>query len=100
MLRVARGADTAALAGIGHKIVIPAVIAPDPGKAMGKDAAFEVLLPLWIVKRSLAASPKEKQCIKVTKHLIDLDKKIVSTPIYAAIYQWLYTAVNDDNLNI
>ncbi len=42
---VARGADAAALAGIGHKVVVPAVIAPGPGKAMSEDAAFEVLLP-------------------------------------------------------
>ena len=40
--RVARGADATALAGIGHKVVVPTVIAPRPGKTVGKDAAFEV----------------------------------------------------------
>ena len=40
--RVARGADTAAIAGIGHKIVVPTVVTPRPGKAMREDAAFEV----------------------------------------------------------
>jgi hypothetical protein len=39
---VARGAHTTALAGIGHKIVVPAVITPGAGKAVGKNAAFEV----------------------------------------------------------
>ena len=40
--RVARGADTPAFAGIGHKVVVPAVITPGPGKAVGKDAAFQI----------------------------------------------------------
>ena len=40
---VARGTDTPAFARIGHKVVVPAVITPDSGKAVGKDAAFEVL---------------------------------------------------------
>ncbi len=39
---VARGADTPAFAGIGHKVVVPAVITPRPGKAMGEDAAFQI----------------------------------------------------------
>jgi hypothetical protein len=39
---VARGADTTAFAGIGDKIVVAAVITPGSGKAVGKDAAFEV----------------------------------------------------------
>ena len=39
---VARGADTPAFAGIGHKVVVPAVVTPRPGKAVGKDATFEV----------------------------------------------------------
>jgi|GEM_PF-2377397 len=41
--RVARWADTAALAGEGHQIVVPTVIATCPGKAVGKDAAFQIL---------------------------------------------------------
>ena len=40
---VARRADLTTLAGIGHEVVVPAVIAPGPGKAMGKDAAFQIL---------------------------------------------------------
>ena len=39
---VARGADTPALAGEGDKVVVPAVITPGSGKAVGKDAAFQV----------------------------------------------------------
>ena len=41
--RVARGADATAFAGIGHEVVVPAVITPRPGKAVVKDAAFKVL---------------------------------------------------------
>ena len=40
--RVARGADTTALAGIGHKVVVPAVITPGARKAVGKDGAFQI----------------------------------------------------------
>ena len=40
---VARGAHASALAGIGDEIVVSAVITLGPGKAVGKDAAFEVL---------------------------------------------------------
>ena len=39
---VARGAHAPAFAGIGDEVVVPAVITPGPGKAMRKDAAFEV----------------------------------------------------------
>lgn len=41
--RGARGADTPALAGEGHKVVVPAIVTAGPRKAMGKDAAFQVL---------------------------------------------------------
>ena len=41
--RVARGADTPALAGIGDEVVVPAVVTPRPGKAMGKDSAVQIL---------------------------------------------------------
>ena len=40
--RVARGAHAPAFAGIGHEVVVSAVITPGAGKAVGKDAAFEV----------------------------------------------------------
>ena len=40
--RVARGADTAALAGEGDQKVVPTVVATCPRKAVSKDAAFEV----------------------------------------------------------
>jgi hypothetical protein len=40
--RVARGADAAAFAREGHQIVLTAVVATYPRKAVGKDAAFEV----------------------------------------------------------
>ena len=40
--RVARGADTPAFAGEDHKVVVRAVSAAGAGKAVGKDAAFEV----------------------------------------------------------
>ena len=39
---IARGADTPAFAGIGHKVVVPAVITPGPGKAVGEDAALQI----------------------------------------------------------
>ena len=39
---VARGADTTAFAGIGNEVVMPAVITPGPGKAVRKDAAFQI----------------------------------------------------------
>jgi hypothetical protein len=41
--RVARGADATALAGIGHEVVVPAVITPGPGKAVGENAALQIL---------------------------------------------------------
>ena len=41
--RVARGADATALAGIGHEVVVPAVITPGPGKAVRKNATFQIL---------------------------------------------------------
>ncbi len=40
---VARGTDTPAFAGIGHKVVVPAVITPGPGKTVGEDAALQIL---------------------------------------------------------
>ena len=40
---VARGADATALAGIGHEVVVLAVIAPGSGNAMGKNAAVQAL---------------------------------------------------------
>ena len=39
---IARGADTPAFAGIGHKVVVPAIVTPGSGKAVGKDAAFQI----------------------------------------------------------
>jgi hypothetical protein len=39
---VARGADAPAFAGIGQEVVVPAVITPGSGKAVGKDAAFQI----------------------------------------------------------
>jgi hypothetical protein len=42
--RVAGWADAPALAGEGDKKVVPAVTAPGAGKAVRKDAAFQVLL--------------------------------------------------------
>lgn len=39
---VARGADATAFAGIGHEVVMPAVNAPGPGKAVGEDAALQI----------------------------------------------------------
>ena len=41
--RVARGADATAFAGIGDKIVVAAIVTPGPGKAVGKDAALQIL---------------------------------------------------------
>jgi hypothetical protein len=40
---VARGADATAFAGIGHEVVVPAIVTPGSGKAMCKDAAFQIL---------------------------------------------------------
>ena len=40
--RVARRADATAFAGIGHKAVVSTIVTPPPGKAVGKDATFEV----------------------------------------------------------
>ncbi len=39
---IARGADTPAFAREGHKVVVRAVSPAGAGKAVGKDAAFEV----------------------------------------------------------
>ena len=39
---IARWAHAAAFAGIGHEVIVPAVITPRPGKAVREDAAFEV----------------------------------------------------------
>jgi hypothetical protein len=39
---IARGAHAAAFAGIGDKIVVPAVVTPRPGKAVGEDAALQI----------------------------------------------------------
>lgn len=44
--RVAQGAHAPALAGEGHQKVVPAVFAPGAGKAVGEDAAFQVLMRL------------------------------------------------------
>ena len=41
--RVARGAHAPAFAGIGHEVVVSAVITPGAGKTMRKDAAFQIL---------------------------------------------------------
>ena len=41
-LRVARGEDTWGFAGDGHEVVVSAVVAPGPGKAVGQDAAFQL----------------------------------------------------------
>ena len=41
--RVARGANTTAFAGKGHQVVVPAVVTPCPRKAVGKDAALQIL---------------------------------------------------------
>jgi len=40
--RVARGADATAFAGEGDQEVVPAVVTPDAGKAVGKDAALQI----------------------------------------------------------
>ena len=40
--RVARGAEAPAFAGIGHEVVVPAIVTPGSGKAMCKDAAFQI----------------------------------------------------------
>ena len=40
---VARRANAAALAGIGDEVVVPTIVTPRPGKAVGEDAAFQVL---------------------------------------------------------
>ena len=39
---IARGADATAFAGIGDEIVVSTIVTPGAGKAVGKDAAFEV----------------------------------------------------------
>ena len=40
---VARGADATAFAGTGNEVVVSTVITPRPGKAVRKDAAFQIL---------------------------------------------------------
>ena len=40
---VTRGADAPAFAGIGHEVVVPAIVTPGSGKAICKDAAFQIL---------------------------------------------------------
>ncbi len=40
---VARGADTPAFAGEGDKIVVTTIVTPRPGKAVGEDAALQIL---------------------------------------------------------
>ena len=58
--RVARRAHPAALAGEGDKIVVRAVIAPDPREAVGKDTALQVFakhllhIGRWCVVATLA----------------------------------------------
>ena len=62
---VARGADTPAFAGKGHEVVVPAVSAAGAGKAVRKDAAFQILLErpadigLW---RVVVALPVKLAC--------------------------------------
>ena len=36
------GAETTAFAGIGDEVVMSTIVTPRPGKAMRKDAAFEI----------------------------------------------------------
>ena len=58
--RVARRANATASAGIGHKVIVPAVITLRPGKAVGKNATFKVFakgladIGLWGVVVALA----------------------------------------------
>jgi hypothetical protein len=40
--RVARGAHATAFAEIGDEVVVPAIVTPSSGKAVGKDAAFQI----------------------------------------------------------
>jgi len=40
--RIARGENTWGCAGDGHEVVVSAVVAPGPGKAVCKDAAFQL----------------------------------------------------------
>jgi hypothetical protein len=62
---VARRAHAPAFARIGYEVVVPAVITPRPGKAVGEDAAFEVFakrladIRLWSV---VVALPVELAC--------------------------------------
>ena len=57
---VARGAYATAFAGIGHEVVVSAVVTPGPGKAMRKYAALQVFakgladIRLWGVVVALA----------------------------------------------
>ena len=56
---------TPAFAGIGHEVVVPAVVTPRPGKAVGKNAALQILakrltdIGLWGV---VIALPVELAC--------------------------------------
>ena len=62
---VARGAHATAFAGKGHKVVVAAVVTPGSGKAVGKDAAFQIFakgladIGLWGV---VVALPVELAC--------------------------------------
>ena len=40
--RVARGAHAPALTGEGHKVVVSAIVTPDPGNAMDEDAELQI----------------------------------------------------------
>ena len=57
---IARGAHASAFAGIGDEVVVPAVVTPRPGKAVGEDAALQILakglgdIRLWGVVVTLA----------------------------------------------
>ncbi|MCW2314302.1 hypothetical protein M2244_004067 [Rhodoferax antarcticus] len=50
--RVARGADCAAFAGEGDKVVVTTVIATHPRKAVSKDAALQVFAQSFLYVRS------------------------------------------------
>ena len=45
--RGARVADAPALAGEGHKVVVPTIVTLRPRKAVGQDATFEVSPNAW-----------------------------------------------------
>ena len=72
---IARWAHAAAFAGIGHEVVVPAVITPGPGKAVREDAAFQIFakrltrICLWRVVIALPVKlPRtggRMRCLKV-----------------------------------